>query len=215
MEEKKNIFEETVKTLKNDALSLQQKLTVLQEKNDFRGSIDVMRLLKDTLSLIKEYDWQTMYSEYRTDGKKQVSVWEQNHCGEIRNHKVWDVSDRASEFYNRWIEQLENSILTHGKDSIIYYSDSDFYRGSGKSYALAKLCDKYNGVFVCENNFGFYGIENNCEKFKFSCNCINYRESFIKEYSDKIIFIDENSDLTKEQVNKIAETHTVVGFLRV
>ena len=50
-------------------------------------TIDTLRLLKDTLSLIKEYDWHLEYSEYETDGHNEVAVWEQNHSGEIRNHK--------------------------------------------------------------------------------------------------------------------------------
>ena len=62
--ENKNVFEETVKTLTNDAMSLQQKFHKLQESGDIRASIDCLRLLKDTLSLIKEYDWHLEYSEW-------------------------------------------------------------------------------------------------------------------------------------------------------
>lgn len=87
-----NIFDETVKTLTEDAQSLQKKFSTFQEKNDFHGALDCMRLLKDTLSLIKEYDWQLMYSEYETDGHRQVSVWKQNHAGEIKDTKVWDIT---------------------------------------------------------------------------------------------------------------------------
>lgn len=91
METNKNVFEETVKTLTNDAMALQKRFSMLQEKGDFRSAIDCMRLLKDTLSLIKEYDWKLEYSEYETDGHKEIAVWEQNHCGEIKNHKKWTV----------------------------------------------------------------------------------------------------------------------------
>lgn len=89
--ENKNVFEETVKTLTQDAMSLQRRFHSLQEDNNFRGALDAMRLLKDTLSLIKEYDWELKYSEYQTDGHNEVAVWEQNHSGEIRNHKKWIV----------------------------------------------------------------------------------------------------------------------------
>lgn len=89
--ENKNVFEEVVKTLKEDSLSLQKKFHTLQEKNDIRGSIDCLRLLKDTLSLIRDYDWELKYSEYETDGHKEVAVWEQNHCGDIRGYKRWTV----------------------------------------------------------------------------------------------------------------------------
>lgn len=96
----KNIFEETVKTLTQDAISLQQKFHKLQKEDDIRASIDCLRLLKDTLSLIKEYDWHLEYSEYKTNGKQQIAVWEQNHCGEIRNHKVFDIYTSESGFKN-------------------------------------------------------------------------------------------------------------------
>ena len=89
--ENKNVFEETVKTLTNDAMSLQQKFHKLQESGDIRASIDCLRLLKDTLSLIKEYDWHLEYSEYETDGHNEIAIWEQNHVGEIRNHKKFEV----------------------------------------------------------------------------------------------------------------------------
>ena len=89
--ENKNVFEEVVKTLKEDSLSLQKKFHTLQEKNDIKGSIDCLRLLKDTLSLIRDYDWELKYSEYETDGHKEVAVWEQNHCGDIRGYKRWIV----------------------------------------------------------------------------------------------------------------------------
>lgn len=65
-----NIFNEIVKTLTDDVASLQQKFHKLQEDNNIKGSIDCLRLLKDTLSLIKEYDWHLEYSEYKTDSKK-------------------------------------------------------------------------------------------------------------------------------------------------
>ena len=89
--ENKNVFEEVVKTLKEDSFSLQKKFHTLQEKNDIKGSIDCLRLLKDTLSLIRDYDWELKYSEYETDGHKEVAIWEQNHCGDIRNYKRWIV----------------------------------------------------------------------------------------------------------------------------
>ena len=91
----KNVFDLTVETLINDAKSLQSKFTTLQEKNDFRGAIDCMRLLKDTLSLIKEYDWQLKFLEQETPNGKQVFVWEQNHSGDIKNHKLYEVATIA------------------------------------------------------------------------------------------------------------------------
>lgn len=72
MNKTENIFNETVKTLTEDAMSLQQKFHKLQEENNIKGSIDCLRLLKDTLSLIREYDWHLEYSEYKADGKSKL-----------------------------------------------------------------------------------------------------------------------------------------------
>ena len=41
-------------------------------------------------------DYELMYSEYRLDdenGQKQVAIWEQNECGDIRNIKTWNVAE--------------------------------------------------------------------------------------------------------------------------
>lgn len=92
-----NCFDNIVSLLKQDAIDLQKRFTNAKNDNDYKISIDVLRLLKDTLSLIKEYDWKLMYSEYETGLytnetlKKQVAIWEQNSEGNIRNHKVWDI----------------------------------------------------------------------------------------------------------------------------
>ena len=102
----KNVFEEVVKTLKEDSLSLQKRFHALQEKNDIKGSIDCLRLLKDTLSLIRDYDWELKYSEYETDGYKEVAVWEQNHCGDIRGYKKWIVESE-----NQWNVRVDTTAL--------------------------------------------------------------------------------------------------------
>lgn len=210
--ENKNVFEETVKTLTQDAMSLQRRFHSLQEKNDFRGALDTMRLLKDTLALIKEYDWELKYSEYQTDGHKEVSVWEQNHSGEIRNHKKWTVSN-SSNFYNIWLEQFEQKILCN-ESFLEFVSRSKELRGTGKSYTIAKMCDKYDGcVVVGENKARALGVQNNSNLFGFNISIITYDESKLKQYNDKIFFIDENSGLTSDQVDALMENHLVVGFI--
>lgn len=110
--ENKNVFDETVTILIDDARKLQVKLSRLQETNNFSEALSCMRLLKDTLSLIKEYDWELKYSEYSTSGHKKVSVWEQNHCGEIRNVKRYDVGATYPVAY------IDIDVL--GKECIIY-----------------------------------------------------------------------------------------------
>lgn len=97
----KNIFDETVDTLINDAKVLTERynkyISAKSEPNNCtftnKMSIDTLRLLKDTLSLIKEYDWHLEYSENETDYHNKVAVWEQNHSGEIRNKKEWIVGN--------------------------------------------------------------------------------------------------------------------------
>ena len=204
-------YEETVKTLIVDAKSLQAKFTALQEKNDFRGALDAMRLLKDTLSLIKEYDWELKYSEYQTDGHKEVAVWEQNHSGEIRNHKKWVVSDDCCLNQNRWYKMFEDYI-TSGKSCIV--DNGDKHRNTGKSYALAQLCDKYKGVIVHKKQFRPMGIENADKKLGIVNTFVPYkeREFNLRQYKDKIIFIDEGSGLFDDEIEKIKKNNIVIGF---
>ena len=146
MEQNKNVFEETVKTLTNDTIALQKRFSWLQEKGDYRGAIDCMRLLKDTLSLIKEYDWKLEYSEYETDEHKEVAVWEQNHCGEIKNHKKW-IIENSNKARNKWIGMF--TPFVENNQSILYELSYDhdkekLHRGTGKTYALEVLSEKYD-----------------------------------------------------------------------
>lgn len=145
--ENKNVFEETVETLIKDAKSLQKKFTTLQEKNDFRGALDAMRLLKDTLSLIKEYDWELKYSEYKTDGHNEVAVWEQNHSGEIRNHKKWIIESRYTFTENKW-ENLFRPFIENKQSMLFELSyDKDAvkeHRNTGKSIAIESLAIQYD-----------------------------------------------------------------------
>lgn len=145
--ENKNVFEETVKTLTDDAMSLQQKFHKLQDSNDIRASIDCLRLLKDTLSLIRDYDWELKYSEYETDGHKEVSVWEQNHCGDIRNHKIWSVYNKKNNVKNKWEDLLR--VFIENKQSMLYELSYNKdaqkgHRGTGKSIAIETLAIEYD-----------------------------------------------------------------------
>ena len=77
---------------------MKKHIEVLNEKikinivNDNIGTVkNLTNSLGYMLKIIDEYDWKLKYSEYITDGKKQVAVWEQNGEGQIRNHKIWNV----------------------------------------------------------------------------------------------------------------------------
>ena len=134
--ENKNVFNETVETLTKDASSLQQKFHKLQETGDIRASIDCLRLLKETLSLIKEYDWHLEYSEYKTDGQRQVAVWEQNHCGDIRNHKIWNVG-RIS------VKDNGDYIISEMSDDL---EDNLINLGIAMKHAILQIMDKYKNI---------------------------------------------------------------------
>lgn len=92
--ETKNVFQETVDTLIEDAKKLNDVYNRCLDNDDYKKAIDALRLLKDTLALIKEYDWHLEYSENEEDIHKEVSVWEQNHDGTIKNQKTWNVNDK-------------------------------------------------------------------------------------------------------------------------
>ena len=134
--ENKNVFNETVETLTKDASSLQQKFHKLQETGDIRASIDCLRLLKDTLSLIKEYDWHLEYSEYKTDGQRQVAVWEQNHCGDIRNHKIWNVGQIS-------VKDNGDYIISEMSDDL---EDNLINLGIAMKHAILQIMDKYKNI---------------------------------------------------------------------
>ena len=67
---------------------------ILKSSTSQSGEIlNKIKIIKETLNILEIYDWKFMYSTYRTDEGKQVSIWEQNGEGLIRNHKVWDVKE--------------------------------------------------------------------------------------------------------------------------
>ena len=195
--ENKNVFEETVKTLTNDAMSLQQKFHKLQESGDIRASIDCLRLLKDTLSLIKEYDWHLEYSEYKTDEHKEVAVWEQNHAGEIRNHKKWNISNKKNETKNKWEDLLRTFI--ENKQSMLYELSYDKdaqkeHRGTGKSTAIEKLAIEYDlPVFTSKFRAQNYNKNMSLKQFndKTSRAYSTYNDFRATYYGSNIILVDE------------------------
>lgn len=211
MNKTENIFNETVKTLTEDAMSLQQKFHKLQEDNNIKGSIDCLRLLKDTLSLIKEYDWHLEYSEYKTDGKKQVAVWEQNHCGDIKNHKIWNIDTSTYDDKNRWYFMFEEAISS-GQSFLS--ANGYLYRNSGKSYALAKLCNEYDGIVVYKRNGSTCGIENVDKKLDIVNTFVPYKRGQMeqRQFSGKVVFIDEGSGLSEDEIEGLKKNHIVVGF---
>lgn len=72
---------------------------------------------------------------------------EQNHCGDIRNHKIWDVSNKKNGMKNKWEDLLR--VFIENKRSMLYELSYDKdaekeHRGTGKSTAIEKLAVEYD-----------------------------------------------------------------------
>ena len=86
--------EDLVMFLEKDCEKLQRKMESALESNDIGTYKNLMRALADANDLIRKNEWKLMYTKYLTDGHREVAIWEQNHNGDIRNHKVWEVVDK-------------------------------------------------------------------------------------------------------------------------
>ena len=91
--------ENVVKFLKQEAKMLEDKISnLLKEESDRQVNTykNLIRAYEDVVKLVKMYDWQLKYSVYRTDDKKQISIWEQNSDNLIRDYKCWNIESVAS-----------------------------------------------------------------------------------------------------------------------
>lgn len=92
-----NFYDSIITNLKKEASELNKKLSKIRDTgNDMNNYISTLKSLRETLDLISKYDWRFEYSEYKVKDDsdnwiKQISVWEQNHDNQIRNHKFWNV----------------------------------------------------------------------------------------------------------------------------
>ena len=88
------------------------------------------------------------------------------------------------------------------------------YRNSGKSYALAKLCNEYSGIVVYKNINSVCGIRNRDKELNITNIFVPYKrgQMNLKQYNGKIVFIDEGSGLSKEDIEELKKNHIVVGF---
>lgn len=210
----KNIFDETVDTLINDAKVLTErynKYVKAESEPDNcsftnKMSIDTLRLLKDTLSLIKEYDWHLEYSE----NDNEISIWEQNHSGEIRNKRKWFIKGCYGEFWYRTFLYY----ICNNDNYIVEKSLSQTIRGSGKSTALARLCHEYSGIVISNMMSGFRAIRNRNEELGYTDYFVKYEDYInnIGKYKNKIVFLDECHGLDCEEIDKIKENNLVIGF---
>ena len=90
--EMKDFYAEIVETLKKEATGLKNKLSICSNDNNFNMYVQLVKALRETMELIKRYEWQLMYSTYKADGIEYVSIWEQNCENEIRNHKKYKIN---------------------------------------------------------------------------------------------------------------------------
>lgn len=91
-----DFYEAIVKHLREETRKLSDILTTAININNMNLYISTIKSLRETLELIGKYDWKLHYSEYEVfndsgETVKQISVWEQNHDRQIRNHKFWNV----------------------------------------------------------------------------------------------------------------------------
>nr|DAO45873.1 MAG TPA: hypothetical protein [Caudoviricetes sp.] len=175
-----NIFDTTVETLIKDAKALTEKynsyVNVETDPKKYvltsKMSLDTLRLLKDTLSLIKEYDWHLEYSESETDYHKKVAVWEQNHSGEIRNKKDWIVGnttmyidygiDETIVYVNR-----RKYCFDLNKDKAAFiYTITNYYNNGNTTIYVDSMMDF--GKYVCDlldnNDISYNLIRNMCDR---------------------------------------------------
>lgn len=94
-EDSKTFMENTILNLREEVNLLNKKIKRARNLNNDGTYKNLINALSEILRLIEKYDYQLMYSEYSTDDDKQVAVWEQNNDGIIRNHKIWNVSNRV------------------------------------------------------------------------------------------------------------------------
>jgi len=67
-----NFYDGIVKNLKQEAKHLNERLTRFRVNNEMNGYISTLKSLRETLDLIKKYDWQLMYSEYGIKDEKEI-----------------------------------------------------------------------------------------------------------------------------------------------
>lgn len=146
--------EELIKKLKQDnELILSKKLDKALREDNFGTYKNLVSVLKGNIDIINELskdDFKLMHSEYETNGKKQVSVWEQNDNGEVRKHKVWDVklAQNISDFSNCFKDSIELTPIQ--KELMAMKSDKTCLRGEGSTFGvlMSAINYAYNIPFV-------------------------------------------------------------------
>jgi metal-responsive CopG/Arc/MetJ family transcriptional regulator len=88
--EDNTIYDEIVKIMINEADKLSHTLVRMRDKGDYNLYITIIKSLKEILSLIQHYEWKQCFNETIIDSyTKEISIWEENAQGQIRNKKSW------------------------------------------------------------------------------------------------------------------------------
>ena len=127
-----NFYDGIVNNLKQEAKHLNDKISIFRSKHDIQNCIVALKALRETLDLIKKYDWTLMYSEYGVENTNnqlvtEIAVWEQNHDGQIKNHKFWRTDIEYKKFITVSKDGLDICKLTC--DNIIFNEEVKHLKG--------------------------------------------------------------------------------------
>lgn len=80
-----------------EAEGLKNKLDKCQNDNNFNTYVQLIKALRDTMELIKRYEWELKYSYKLTnsDGVAEISIWQENYEGETYRKRTWTVIDEV------------------------------------------------------------------------------------------------------------------------
>lgn len=98
IEENKNFNNNIVEFLKREEIFLRDKADKMLFNDDIPMYVKIINGYEKVVELIKKYDWEFKYSEYKKEVtpntyEKELAIWEQNSDGVIRNYKKWNVED--------------------------------------------------------------------------------------------------------------------------
>lgn len=175
-----------------------------------------MRLLKDTLSLIKEYDWELKYSEYKTDGHKEVTVWEQNHSGEIRNHKKWVVNEQ---FFSENTWETLFSPFIKNKQSILFELSYDRdvekkHHNTGKSTAIENLAIRYD-IPILTSSYRASDFNKKLSQRQFKHHFTKAFSTYNEAHGYSNFFLVDEGFKDESLLKDLIENHeyTLIGFV--
>lgn len=125
-----NYYDGIVKSLKDEAKKLNENLKKYRENKDMNLYISTLKSLRETLNLIKEYDWMPMTSKYRTsnlDGSNEhyeFATWEQNSENQVRNHKRYEL--KSPDDLN--IKERHGVVYNNGEKHIMTDNEMDEFQ---------------------------------------------------------------------------------------